>query len=77
MLVPLTGSLYVPGTLASVSDLLVDVGTGYYISKSVEGAKEFLEKKVRFTRPPPRVTALLNDLCSVLLLPSAPSRRSL
>ena len=47
MLVPLTGSLFVPGRLASTAEVLVDVGTGYYISKSVDGAKDFLEKKVR------------------------------
>lgn len=31
MLVPLTASLYVPGTLEDADKVLVDVGTGYFI----------------------------------------------
>ncbi|CAI9096975.1 OLC1v1033254C2 [Oldenlandia corymbosa var. corymbosa] len=31
MLVPLTASLYVPGTLDDADKVLVDVGTGYFI----------------------------------------------
>ena len=31
MLVPLTASLYVPGTLDDAQKVLVDVGTGYFI----------------------------------------------
>ncbi len=46
MLVPLTGSLFVPGRLASADEVLVDIGTGYYVSKPLEGARDFLEKKV-------------------------------
>ncbi|KAJ1675197.1 subunit of tubulin prefoldin, partial [Spiromyces aspiralis] len=33
ILVPLTESLYVPGTLDDIKSVLVDVGTGYYIEK--------------------------------------------
>lgn len=31
MLVPLTASLYVPGTLDEADKVLVDIGTGYFI----------------------------------------------
>ena len=31
MLVPLTGSLYVNGTVASEGKVLIDIGTGYYV----------------------------------------------
>ena len=31
ILVPLTSSLYVPGTLKNAGKVLVDIGTGYYI----------------------------------------------
>jgi len=31
--VPLTSSLYVPGRLIDVENVLVDVGTGYYVQK--------------------------------------------
>jgi prefoldin alpha subunit len=33
ILVPLTNSLYVPGTLSSGNKVLVDIGTGYYMEK--------------------------------------------
>jgi prefoldin alpha subunit len=45
-LVPLTTSLYVPGTLASTENVIVDVGTGFYIEKSTKDAAEFYEAKV-------------------------------
>jgi prefoldin alpha subunit len=31
VLVPLTGSMYVPGTLGGTEEVLVDVGTGFYV----------------------------------------------
>lgn len=34
LLVPLTTSLYVPGTLAGTENVIVDVGTGYYVEKA-------------------------------------------
>ncbi|TVY84382.1 putative prefoldin subunit [Lachnellula suecica] len=33
ILVPLTASLYVPGTLADADNVIVDVGTGFYVEK--------------------------------------------
>ena len=30
-MVPLTASLYVPGTLGLLDEVLVDIGTGYYV----------------------------------------------
>ncbi len=33
VLVPLTSSLYVPGKLSDVENVVVDVGTGYYVKK--------------------------------------------
>ncbi|XP_074653047.1 prefoldin subunit 5-like [Tubulanus polymorphus] len=48
VLVPLTGSMYVPGTLSNVTDVLVDVGTGYYVEKSIEGGKKYFKRKVEF-----------------------------
>lgn len=32
-MVPLTSSLYVPGTLADSENVIVDVGTGFYVEK--------------------------------------------
>ena len=48
ILVPLTGSLYVPGRLLSNQKVLVDIGTGYYVNKSVDEAKKYFEKKIQF-----------------------------
>jgi prefoldin alpha subunit len=36
ILVPLTASLYVPGTLQDADNVIVDVGTGFYVEKVVE-----------------------------------------
>jgi prefoldin alpha subunit len=33
ILVPLTASLYVPGTLKDADNVIVDVGTGFYVEK--------------------------------------------
>lgn len=46
LLVPLTSSLYVPGTLASTETVVVDVGTGFYVEKTTAQAKTFYEAKV-------------------------------
>ncbi|EHA50920.1 hypothetical protein MCOR27_002353 [Pyricularia oryzae] len=47
VLVPLTNSLYVRGKLSDPSNVLVDVGTGFYIEKSTTSAAEFYEAKVK------------------------------
>ncbi|CAF0943627.1 unnamed protein product [Brachionus calyciflorus] len=48
LLVPLTGSLYVPGKLISNNKVLVDIGTGYYVQKPVDDAKKYFEKKIQY-----------------------------
>ncbi|XP_046881305.1 prefoldin subunit 5 [Hypomesus transpacificus] len=48
LLVPLTSSMYVPGTLNDVEHVLVDVGTGYYVEKNVGDTKEFFKRKIDF-----------------------------
>ncbi|KAJ3021303.1 UNVERIFIED_CONTAM: Prefoldin subunit 5 [Siphonaria sp. JEL0065] len=50
ILIPLTSSLYVPGTLANVDKVIVDIGTGYMIDKSIPDAKDFYKTKVGFLR---------------------------
>ncbi|PQE24580.1 prefoldin subunit protein [Rutstroemia sp. NJR-2017a WRK4] len=44
--VPLTTSLYVPGKLADTENVIVDVGTGFYVEKSTKDATKFYEAKV-------------------------------
>ncbi|KAI1327573.1 prefoldin [Xylariaceae sp. FL0255] len=46
ILVPLTNSLYVAGTLSSTSHVLVEVGTGFYLEKHVKSAAEFYKNKM-------------------------------
>ena len=46
MLVPITSSLYVPGETAPLDSVLVDVGTGYFIEKSLSQSSSFIERKM-------------------------------
>ncbi|KAK3575126.1 hypothetical protein QTP86_020810, partial [Hemibagrus guttatus] len=48
LLVPLTSSMYVPGTLNDVEHVLINVGTGYYVEKNVEDGKDFFKRKIDF-----------------------------
>ncbi|KAI8379684.1 prefoldin, alpha subunit [Radiomyces spectabilis] len=50
ILVPLTSSLYVPGKLSNVEKVIVDIGTGYYVEKSVEDASKFYDNKTEFVK---------------------------
>ncbi|EMS47026.1 putative prefoldin subunit 5 [Triticum urartu] len=50
LLVPLTASLYVPGTLDDAEKVLVDVGTGYYIEKTMTQGKEYCERKINLLK---------------------------
>jgi prefoldin alpha subunit len=47
ILVPLTSSLYVPGTLADSKKVIVDIGTGFFVEKTVPEAEVFYEGKVK------------------------------
>ena len=53
-LIPLTSSLYIPGKIKSVQSALVDIGTGYFVEKSLDGAAEYFE--VRLDSCSPRFT---------------------
>ncbi|KAI1336391.1 putative prefoldin subunit 5 [Xylariaceae sp. FL0016] len=46
ILVPLTSSLYVRGSLASADHVVVDIGTGFYVEKEIKSAAAFYEAKV-------------------------------
>ncbi|EFX01256.1 prefoldin subunit [Grosmannia clavigera kw1407] len=46
VLVPLTNSLYVSGTLSDPNRVIVDVGTGFYIEKDIKSAAQFYEDKI-------------------------------
>ncbi|KAK6921476.1 Prefoldin alpha-like, partial [Dillenia turbinata] len=50
MLVPLTASLYVPGTLDDADKVLVDVGTGYFIEKTMAEGKDYCDRKINLLK---------------------------
>ncbi|XP_022993145.1 probable prefoldin subunit 5 [Cucurbita maxima] len=50
MLVPLTASLYVPGTLDDADKVSVDVGTGYFIEKTMAEGKDYCDPKIKLLR---------------------------
>ncbi|KAJ8797929.1 hypothetical protein J1605_001665 [Eschrichtius robustus] len=41
-------NMYVPGKLHDVEHVLIDVGTGYYVEKTAEDAKDFFKRKIDF-----------------------------
>lgn len=47
-LIPLTGSMYVPGRIKDINNVIVDIGTGYYIEEDREAAKDYFKNKVNF-----------------------------
>ena len=46
IMVPLTASLYVPGTVTDTEKVLVDIGTGYFVEKNVSDAQSLLDRKI-------------------------------
>jgi prefoldin alpha subunit len=46
IMVPLTTSMYIPGTLANVEKVMVDIGTGFFLEKPIPEAKAFVETKL-------------------------------
>ena len=46
IMVPLTPSLYVPGTIADTEKVLVDIGTGYFVEKNVADAQALIDRKI-------------------------------
>ena len=48
ILVPLTGSIYVPGKIADAESVIIDIGTGYYVQKDLESAKDYMKRRVAF-----------------------------
>jgi len=48
VMVPMTSSLYVPGTLKDTDTLLIDVGTGYFVEKTRKESIEYFQRKIEF-----------------------------
>ncbi|GHJ83697.1 hypothetical protein NliqN6_0099 [Naganishia liquefaciens] len=50
LLVPLTSSLYVPGKISDPEQVVIDIGTGYYVKKSRKDAIEYYADKVAYVQ---------------------------
>lgn len=62
ILVPLSGSLYVPGKIKDNKKFLVDVGTGYYVEKNSDDAIKFYEAKItQLNKDYQKVTQIINE----------------
>ena len=54
--------MYVPGKLSEPEKVIVDIGTGYYVEKDLEPAKEYFSKKVKYvTEQMEKVQAIGNE----------------
>ena len=47
IMVPLTSSLYVPGVMEDNSNVLVEVGAGYFVEKNTTDANAYCERKIK------------------------------
>jgi len=66
VLVPLTGSMYVPGVIKQTEKVLVDVGTGYYVEKDIPAARDYFNRKVKFvTQNMERVQAIGSEKAKI------------
>lgn len=48
ILVPLTGSMYVPGRITNTKEFLLDIGTQYLVEMDADGAIDYFERKMKF-----------------------------
>jgi len=62
VMVPLTSSMYVEGTIENRDQLLVDIGALYYAEKDCKGAADYLQRKqVSVNENVKKVGELLNS----------------
>ena len=50
LLVPLNGSLYVPGSIADNEKVIVELGTGYFAEKNMDDAKSLIDRKMQLVQ---------------------------
>eukprot|EP00897_Mesotaenium_endlicherianum_P008507 jgi/Mesen1/7685/ME000403S06862 len=50
VLIPLTASLYVPGELSNTKSVLLDVGTGYFIEKTIPSCVDYCKRKIDYLK---------------------------
>lgn len=40
--------MYVPGKIQDTEKVVIDIGTGYYVEKDLDSAKDYFKRKVEF-----------------------------
>uniref|UniRef100_A0A182PS53 Rab-GAP TBC domain-containing protein n=1 Tax=Anopheles epiroticus TaxID=199890 RepID=A0A182PS53_9DIPT len=50
ILVPLTGSMYVPGTIKDANNVIIEIGTGYYVENDLDSAKAFFKRRIEYVQ---------------------------
>lgn len=50
LLLPLTGSLYVKGKVADTQQLLVNIGTDYYVEMTAEQTQDYCKRKTTYVQ---------------------------
>ncbi|KAI5723248.1 hypothetical protein M8J76_003368 [Diaphorina citri] len=48
IMVPLTDSMYVEGKIADADKVVIDIGTGFYVEKSIPDAQDYFKRRVAF-----------------------------
>eukprot|EP00514_Thraustochytrium_sp_LLF1b_P004729 CAMPEP_0184511544 /NCGR_PEP_ID=MMETSP0198_2-20121128/2408_1 /TAXON_ID=1112570 /ORGANISM="Thraustochytrium sp., Strain LLF1b" /LENGTH=149 /DNA_ID=CAMNT_0026901517 /DNA_START=50 /DNA_END=499 /DNA_ORIENTATION=+ len=46
MLVPMTQSLFIPGKLANTTHVTLEIGTGFFVKRTIPDAQAFCERKI-------------------------------
>ncbi|KNC85712.1 hypothetical protein SARC_02122 [Sphaeroforma arctica JP610] len=62
VLVPMTKSLYVPGKLSNVEKVVVELGTGYYVEKSMVEAGKYYDRRLEYLQT--NIQGIVNHLNS-------------
>ena len=66
-MVPLTGSLYVPGYIKNDGKFLCDIGTGYFVEKDANNAKILFQSKIdKLTKDNEKLTEILQSKAETL-----------
>lgn len=50
ILVPLTSSLYVPGKCGNISNIMLEIGTNYFVQTKLENAEKFCDRKIKMIK---------------------------
>ena len=47
VLIPVTGSMFVPGKIGDIDSVIIDIGTGYYVKHQVKDAVGFTDRRIK------------------------------